>query len=42
MNKMLTIKTLFYLYQKVKNLLGGRGLTKYSFIRKVKNYTMKF
>tara|TARA_B100001179_G_scaffold112735_1_gene80426 strand:+ start:456 stop:1343 length:888 start_codon:yes stop_codon:yes gene_type:complete len=39
MNKMLTIKTLFYLYQKVKNLLGGRGLTKYSFIRKVKNYS---
>ena len=39
MNKMLTIKTLFYLYQKGKNLLGGRGLTKYSFVRKVKNYS---
>ena len=39
MNKMLIIKTLFYLYQKGKNLLGGKGLTKYSFVRKVKNYS---
>ena len=39
MNKMLIIKTLFYFYQKGKNLLGGRGLTKYSFVRKVKNYS---
>ena len=36
---MLIIKTLFYFYQKGKNLLGGRGLTKYSFVRKVKNYS---
>ena len=39
MNKMLITKTLFYLFQKGKNLLGGRGLTKYSFVRKVKNYS---
>ena len=39
MNKMLITKTLFYLFQKAKNLLGGRGLTKYSFVRKVKNYS---
>ena len=39
MNKMLIIKILFYFYQKGKNLLGGRGLTKYSFVRKVKNYS---
>ena len=38
-NKMLIIKILFYFYQKGKNLLGGRGLTKYSFVRKVKNYS---
>ena len=36
---MLIIKNLFYFYQKLKNLLGGRGLTKYSFVRKVKNYS---
>ena len=36
---MLIIKILFYFYQKGKNLLGGRGLTKYSFVRKVKNYS---
>ena len=36
---MLITKTLFYLFQKGKNLLGGRGLTKYSFVRKVKNYS---
>ena len=39
MNKMLIIKTLFYFYKKGKNLFGGRGLTKYSFVRKVKNYS---
>ena len=39
MNKMLIIKTLFYFYKKGKNLLGGKGLTKYSFVRKVKNYS---
>ena len=39
MNKMLITKTLFYLFQKGKNLLAGRGLTKYSFVRKVKNYS---
>jgi len=39
MNKMLITKTLFYLFQKGKNLLGGRGLTKYSFVRKVKNFS---
>ena len=38
-NRMLIIKILFYFYQKGKNLLGGRGLTKYSFVRKVKNYS---
>ena len=36
---MLIIKTLFYFYQKGKKLFGGRGLTKYSFVRKVKNYS---
>ena len=36
---MLIIKILFYFYQKGKNLLGGRGLTKHSFVRKVKNYS---
>ena len=40
MNKMLIIKTLFYLYQKGKNLLGGKGLTKYSFVRNIKNYSI--
>ncbi len=40
MNKMLIIKILFYFYQKGKNLLSGRGLTKYSFIRKVKHYSL--
>ena len=40
MNKMLIIKTLFYFYKKGKNLLGGKGLTKYSFVRKVKNYSL--
>ena len=39
---MLIIKILFYFYQKGKNLLGGRGLTKYSFIRKVKNYSHSY
>ena len=39
MNKMLIIKTLFYFYKKGKNLFGGKGLTKYSFVRKVKNYS---
>ena len=38
-NKMLINKMLFYFYRKGKNLLGGRGLTKYSFVRKVKNYS---
>ena len=37
---MLIIKTLFYLYQKGKNLLGGKGLTKYSFVRNIKNYSI--
>ena len=36
---MLIIKTLFYFYQKGKKLFGGRGLTKYSFVRNVKNYS---
>tara|TARA_B100001765_G_scaffold213909_1_gene180690 strand:- start:890 stop:1768 length:879 start_codon:yes stop_codon:yes gene_type:complete len=36
---MLIIKILFYFYQKGKDLLGGRGLTKYSFVRNVKNYS---
>ena len=36
---MLITKILFYFYQKGKNLLGGRGLTKYSFVRNVKNYS---
>jgi len=40
MNKMLITKTLFYFYKKGKNLLGGKGLTKYSFIRKVKHYSL--
>ena len=40
MNKMLIIKILFYFYQKGKNLLGGRGLTKHLFVRKVKNYSL--
>jgi len=39
---MLIIKILFYFYQKGKNLLGGRGLTKYSFVRKVKNYSHSY
>ena len=39
---MLIIKILFYFYQKGKNLLGGRGLTKYSFVRKVKNYSFSY
>ena len=37
---MLIIKILFYFYQKGKNLLGGRGLTKHLFVRKVKNYSL--
>ena len=37
---MLIIKILFYFYQKGKNLLGGQGLTKYSFVRKVKHYSL--
>jgi FkbM family methyltransferase len=36
---MLIIKTLFYFYQKGKKLFGGRGLTKYSFVRNIKNYS---
>ena len=39
---MLIIKILFYFYQKGKNLLGGRGLTKYSFVRKVKKYSSSY
>ncbi len=37
---MLPTKILFNLYQTGKNLLSGRGLTKYSFIRKVKDYSL--
>ena len=37
---MLPTKILFNLYQTGKNLLSGRGLTKYSFIRKVKHYSL--
>ena len=37
---MLPTKILFNLYQIGKNLLSGRGLTKYSFIRKVKHYSL--
>ena len=36
---MLITKILFYFYQKGKNLLGGKGLTKYSFVRNMKNYS---
>ena len=39
---MLIIKILFYFYQKGKNLLGGRGLTKYSFVRKVKKHSSSY
>ena len=37
---MFPTKILFNLYQIGKNLLSGRGLTKYSFIRKVKHYSL--
>ena len=37
---MFPTKILFNLYQIGKNLLSGRGLTKYSFIRKVKDYSL--
>ena len=37
---MFPTKILFNLYQTGKNLLSGRGLTKYSFIRKVKHYSL--
>ena len=37
---MFSTKILFNLYQTGKNLLSGRGLTKYSFIRKVKDYSL--
>ena len=37
---MFSTKILFNLYQTGKNLLSGRGLTKYSFIRKVKHYSL--
>ena len=37
---MFSTKILFNLYQIGKNLLSGRGLTKYSFIRKVKHYSL--
>ena len=37
---MFLTKILFNLYQIGKNLLSGRGLTKYSFIRKVKDYSL--
>ena len=36
---MFSTKILFNLYQTGKNLLSGRGLTKYSFVRNVKNYS---
>ncbi len=37
---MLPTKILFNLYRIGKNLLSGKGLTKYSFIRKVKHYSL--
>ena len=37
---MFPTKILFNLYQIGKNLLSGRGLTKYSFIRKAKHYSL--
>ena len=37
---MIITRILFRLYQKGKKLLGGRGLTRYSFVRKIKNYSL--
>lgn len=37
---MFTIKILFLIYQCIKKLLGGKGLTKNSFIRKMKEYSL--
>ena len=37
---MLVTKILFNLYQKGKKILGGKGLTKYSFVRKIKDYSL--
>lgn len=33
-------KILFLIYQSIKKMLGGKGLTKYVFIRKIKEYSL--
>ncbi|MBL76907.1 MAG: hypothetical protein CL763_08305 [Chloroflexi bacterium] len=37
---MIITRILFRLYQKGKKLFGGKGLTRYSFVRKIKNYSL--
>jgi len=37
---MFEIKILFFIYQNIKKLLGGKGLTKYSSIKKIKEYSL--